>query len=76
MGTGGPFPGGKARPVSDNDHALLSSAEVVNEYELYLLSPLRLHRCGGTALPKMQRRMMWWLMNNELERIWKEVIVE
>jgi hypothetical protein len=38
MGTGGPFIGGKARPVPDADHSPLSSAEVVNE-ELYLLSP-------------------------------------
>jgi hypothetical protein len=39
MGTGGPFPGGKARPGRDADHSPPSSAEVVNEYELYLLSP-------------------------------------
>jgi hypothetical protein len=38
MGTGGPFPGGKARPGRDVDHSALSSAEVVNE-ELYILSP-------------------------------------
>jgi hypothetical protein len=31
MGTGGPFPGGKARPGRDADHSPLSSAEV--EYE-------------------------------------------
>jgi hypothetical protein len=31
MGTGGPFPGGKARPWRDNDHSPPSSAEVVNE---------------------------------------------
>jgi hypothetical protein len=37
MGTGGPFPGGKARPGRDAYHSP-SSAEVVNEYELYLLS--------------------------------------
>jgi hypothetical protein len=30
MGTGGPFPGGKARPGRDADHSPLSSAEVVN----------------------------------------------
>jgi hypothetical protein len=30
-GTGGPFPGGKARPGHDADHSPLSSAEVVNE---------------------------------------------
>jgi hypothetical protein len=39
MGTGGPFPGGKARPGRDADHSPLSSAEVVNEWELYPLSP-------------------------------------
>jgi hypothetical protein len=31
MGTGGPFPGGKARPRRDADHSPLCSAEVVNE---------------------------------------------
>jgi hypothetical protein len=31
MGTGGPFPGGKAQPGRDPDHSLPSSAEVVNE---------------------------------------------
>jgi hypothetical protein len=31
VGTGGPFPGGKARPGRDADHSSPSSAEVVNE---------------------------------------------
>jgi hypothetical protein len=31
MGTGGPFPGGKARPGRVADHTSPSSAEVVNE---------------------------------------------
>jgi hypothetical protein len=31
MGTGGPFPRGKARPGRDADYSPLSSAEVVNE---------------------------------------------
>jgi hypothetical protein len=31
MGTGGPFPGGKARLGLDADHSPPSSAEVVNE---------------------------------------------
>jgi len=31
MGTGGPFPGGKARPGRDVDHSPPSSAEVKNE---------------------------------------------
>jgi hypothetical protein len=39
MGTWGPFLGGKARPGRDADHSPPSGAEVVNEYELYLLSP-------------------------------------
>jgi hypothetical protein len=34
MGTGGLFPGVKARPGRDADHSPPSSAEVVNEYEL------------------------------------------
>jgi hypothetical protein len=43
MGTEGPFPGNKARPGRDADHSPPFSAEVVNEYELYLLTPKRLH---------------------------------
>jgi hypothetical protein len=31
MGTGGPFPGAKARPGGDADHSPPSSAEVENE---------------------------------------------
>jgi hypothetical protein len=31
IGTGGPFPGGKARPGRDADHSPRSNAEVVNE---------------------------------------------
>jgi hypothetical protein len=31
MGTGGPFPGGKAQPGRDADHSPPSSAEVENE---------------------------------------------
>jgi hypothetical protein len=31
MGTGGPFPGGKARPGRDADHSLPSSAKVKYE---------------------------------------------
>jgi hypothetical protein len=31
MGTGGPFPGGKARPGRDADHSPPSSTEVENE---------------------------------------------
>jgi hypothetical protein len=39
MGTGGSFPGGKARTGRDADHSPPSSAEVKKEQELYLLSP-------------------------------------
>jgi hypothetical protein len=39
----GPFPGGKARRERDADHSPPSSAEVVNEYELYFLSSKRPH---------------------------------
>jgi hypothetical protein len=39
MGTGGSFPGGKARPGRDADHLPPSSAEVKKEMGLYLLSP-------------------------------------
>jgi hypothetical protein len=35
----GPFPGGKARSGRDADHSPPSSAEVKNEWELYLLYP-------------------------------------
>jgi hypothetical protein len=51
MGTGGPFPGGKARPRRDSDHSPPTSAELVNEQELYLLSlPSISMACRGTAL--------------------------
>jgi hypothetical protein len=39
MGTGGPFPEGKAQPGREADHSPPSSAEVVNEKRLYFLSP-------------------------------------
>jgi hypothetical protein len=39
MGTMGPFPGVKARPGRDAKHSPPSIAEVLNEYELYILSP-------------------------------------
>jgi hypothetical protein len=37
IGTGGPFPGAKAQPGSDDNHSPPSTAEVENE-ELYFLS--------------------------------------
>jgi hypothetical protein len=39
MGTGGPFPGDKARPERNADHSPPSNAEVDSEQELHLLSP-------------------------------------
>jgi hypothetical protein len=45
MGAGKSFPGGKAWAGRDSDHSPPSRVEVVNECELYFLSPLRLHRC-------------------------------
>jgi hypothetical protein len=39
VGTGGSFPGVKARPGRDADHSLPSSDEVKYEEELYLLFP-------------------------------------
>jgi len=40
MGTGGPFPGAKARTARDDDHSPPNSAEVKHDYELYFLSTL------------------------------------
>jgi hypothetical protein len=45
IGTGGPFPGCKARQERDADHSHPSSTEVMNEYELYLLSLPAPPRC-------------------------------
>jgi hypothetical protein len=50
MGTGGPFHGCKARPGRDADHSPPSSAEVVNEWKQYLLSPCASIKRCGTAL--------------------------
>jgi hypothetical protein len=48
-------PGVKARPGRDADHSPPSSAEVVNESELYLLSPPSASMaCSGTALIKSE----------------------
>jgi hypothetical protein len=67
MGTGDPFPGGKARPGRDADHSPPSCAEVKNEQEPYLLSPhappwrvagslyLLLHSCWTISLSKDYR---------------------
>jgi hypothetical protein len=53
--------GGKARPGRDADHSPPSSAEIMKEQELYLLSP----KCAsmernGTALPLPQRKHNSW----------------
>jgi hypothetical protein len=65
MGTGGPFPGGKARPRRDADHSPPSSAEVVNEYELYLLSP--------QAPPWRVERLLYFLLYVSFEgRDWEK----
>jgi hypothetical protein len=46
MGTGGALsPGVKVRPERDAEHSPPSTDEIVNEWELYLLSPLNLHKC-------------------------------
>jgi hypothetical protein len=45
MGTRGPFSGGKVRPGRDADHSPPFSAGFVNEWMLYILSPLLLDRC-------------------------------
>jgi hypothetical protein len=45
MGTGGPFPGGKALPGLDT-----TQPEVKNEKKLYFLFPLALSWRSGTAL--------------------------
>jgi hypothetical protein len=45
MGTRGPFPGGKTRLGRDVNHSPPSNTEVVNEYVLYVLSPVSLHKC-------------------------------
>jgi hypothetical protein len=39
MGTGDPSPGAKVRPGRHADHSPPSSPEVMNQYELYILSP-------------------------------------
>jgi hypothetical protein len=49
-GTGGPFAGVKERQGCDTDHSPPSSAEVMNEYELYLLSFCAFMVCSGTTL--------------------------
>jgi hypothetical protein len=47
MGTGGPFPGDKARPGRDANHSPTSNAEVK---KLYSSPPCRLHGGSGTVL--------------------------
>jgi hypothetical protein len=40
MGTGSPFPGGKARPGRDADHSPPFSVQVKNEWDPHFLFPL------------------------------------
>jgi hypothetical protein len=56
MGTEGPFPGVKALLGRDADHSPLSSTEVENEKDLYLLSPksFRLWRESNLDRPVVQ----------------------
>jgi hypothetical protein len=61
MGTGGPFPGGGARPGRDADHSPPSGAEVVNEWELYLLSP--------QALPWRVEGLLYFTLLSKREKI-------
>jgi hypothetical protein len=62
MATGGPFPGTKARSGRDADHSPLSSAEVVNESELCLLSPSTSVACNGTALASLRSGFIFYYM--------------
>jgi hypothetical protein len=55
MGTGGPFPGGKAPPGRDADHSPPSSAEVRNEYELYSSPPSAISACSGDCFALSQQ---------------------
>jgi hypothetical protein len=50
MGTGGPFPGGKARPGRDADHSPPSSAEVENDRSYTSSPPSAFTASSGTAL--------------------------
>jgi hypothetical protein len=50
MGTEGPIPRDRAQPGRDTDHSTPSSAEVNNEQELYILSPLEPEWRSGTVL--------------------------
>jgi hypothetical protein len=60
MGTGVPFPGGKARPGRDADHSPPSSAEVKNEC-IYPLTPCASMACSGITfpLPHSSRMRKW-----------------
>jgi hypothetical protein len=50
MGTGGPFPGGKARPGRDTDHSphLVPKSRMSRSYTSFPIK--RLVACSGTAL--------------------------
>jgi hypothetical protein len=59
MRTGGPLPGGKARHGRYVNHSPPSSADVVNEYQLYILSPLLAHRC---VVGLLSRLLLAWVV--------------
>jgi hypothetical protein len=64
MGTGGPFHWGKARPGRDADHSPPSSAEVMNEQELYFLSPLEpawRWQDSFTVFKEIVMNMLWFI---------------
>jgi hypothetical protein len=69
MGTGGPFPRGKAWPGSEADHSPPSSANVKNEYEIYFLSCLVPAWRRGTAL-----LLLSWHFLRELRKTMKNVV--
>jgi hypothetical protein len=60
MGARGYLPWSKARPGRDADHTSSFSAEVMIEYELYLLSPYAfVASCGTPILPKIRNMYMY-----------------
>jgi hypothetical protein len=72
MGTGGPFPFGKAWPGRDANHSPPSSAEVKYEWELYLLFPHAppWHVAGQLYLYLYLLIKTKW--HTEIKHYWKE----
>jgi hypothetical protein len=71
METGGSFPRGKARSGRDVDHSPSSSADVVNEYELFLLSPqVPLWRVAGLFYLYLDSQQFWsWKKQEKYTKI-------